>query len=115
MAKVNVYIPDDMLEQVDASAARELRSRSSVVQEALAEYMTEARKAARERARLEDERKALEIVDRLLATPPSPSDISDISGSEYVRGLRDAGDDPSDEDIIELIRTRRPTGGRYVG
>lgn len=115
MAKVNVYIPDDLLEQVDADATRDARSRSSVVQEALAEYLTDSRKERRERERLDDERRALAIIDGLLAKPPGPTDIPDITGSEFVRGLRDADDDATDVEIIELIRTRRPKGGHYVG
>jgi Arc/MetJ-type ribon-helix-helix transcriptional regulator len=115
MAKVNVYIPDDLLEQVDADAALGDRSRSSVVQEALAEYLTESRKEKRDRERREDMGKALEILDRIHAMPPGPTDIPDITGSEFIRGLRDADDDATDDEIIELIRTRRPKGGHYVG
>lgn len=115
MAKVNVYIPDDLLEQVDADAALGDRSRSSVVQEALAEYLTDSRKAKRERERRRDMGKALEILEHIRSMPPGPTDIPDIMGSEFIRGLRDADDDATDEEIIELIRTRRPKGGHYVG
>lgn len=115
MAKVNVYIPDALLEQVDAEAAGLLRSRSFVVQEAVTEYLSESKRAQREEKRRADMAEALAIVDRLLATPPGPTDIPDISMTEFIRGLRDADDDATDDEIIDLIRSRRPTGGRYVG
>jgi metal-responsive CopG/Arc/MetJ family transcriptional regulator len=50
MAKVNVSLPDDLLEDVDALAAELHRSRSGLVQEATARYVAEAHA---ERAKLE--------------------------------------------------------------
>ena len=39
MAKVNVSLPDELLEKVDALAAAQNRSRSGLVQEATAQYV----------------------------------------------------------------------------
>lgn len=56
MAKVNVSLPDELLEQVDELAAELDRSRSGLVQEATAQYvarMLEERAAAERRASIE--------------------------------------------------------------
>ena len=52
MAKINVSLPDDLLGEIDALAAELHRSRSGLVAEASARYVTElqAEKAARERS-----------------------------------------------------------------
>jgi metal-responsive CopG/Arc/MetJ family transcriptional regulator len=115
MAKVNIYIPDDLLEMVDAEASDELRSRSSVVQEAVAEYLTASRKAQREEERQRRARNALAIADEIKASIAAEHPNPDITGAEFIRGLRDADDDATDEEIEALIRSRRPKGGRYVG
>jgi predicted transcriptional regulator len=52
MAKVNVSIPDELLEEVDSLAAELHRSRSGFVQEATAHYVTRVR-SERERAERE--------------------------------------------------------------
>ncbi|MDO8963420.1 MAG: ribbon-helix-helix protein, CopG family [Coriobacteriia bacterium] len=60
MAKVNVSIPDELLEQVDAIAADLHRSRSGLVQEATAQYV----------ARVQDERareERRESIERAIA------------------------------------------------
>jgi predicted transcriptional regulator len=56
MAKVNVSLPDDLLEQVDELAAQADRSRSGFVQEATARYVVavrEERAEAERRASIE--------------------------------------------------------------
>lgn len=50
MAKVNISLPDDLLEQVDALAEQLQLSRSGLIQEASARYVTQA---LEERARTE--------------------------------------------------------------
>jgi metal-responsive CopG/Arc/MetJ family transcriptional regulator len=57
MAKVNVSLPDELLEQVDELAAELDRSRSGLVQEATAQYVAhvrEVRAAAERRASIEE-------------------------------------------------------------
>jgi len=59
MAKVNISLPDELLEQVD-ELARELEtSRSGLIQEASARYVTAA---LEERARIERERSIDEAI-----------------------------------------------------
>ena len=60
MAKVNISLPDDLLEQIDTLAAELERSRSGLVQEATAAYVTRV---------LEERRKAerAERIDRAIA------------------------------------------------
>ena len=56
MAKVTISIPDDLLAEVDALAAELNESRSGLVQEATASYVTaaaEKRSQAERRARIE--------------------------------------------------------------
>lgn len=56
MAKVTISIPDDLLAEVDALAAELNESRSGIVQEATASYVTavaENRSQAERRARIE--------------------------------------------------------------
>jgi Arc/MetJ-type ribon-helix-helix transcriptional regulator len=115
MAKVNIYIPNDLLEMVDAEASGELRSRSSVVQEAVAEYLTASAKHRRQEERRARDQRALDIADEIRASIAAEHPNPDITGAEFIRGLRDADDDATDEEIEALIRSRRPKGGRYVG
>lgn len=84
MAKINVSLPDELLEQVDAIAHEFSRSRSGLVAEATERYVAniEAERAAREReARIRAAMaSAREIAKRV---PPGPS------AEEIVRRDRD--------------------------
>lgn len=90
MAKVNVSLPDELLEQVD-ELARELdRSRSGLVQEAAAHYVAHVREAQAERERRESIESAM-------------------------RELRDLSQElPGGEDAVALIRADRDSDhGRH--
>lgn len=99
MAKVNVYIPDDLLEQIDADAAALDRSRSSIVQEALAEYL---RLRASE-SRRDDMARAIEIAENLAATWRERDRHPEVSASDYLVGLRRADDTDDDAAVIAKI------------
>ncbi|MHB1341143.1 MAG: ribbon-helix-helix protein, CopG family [Coriobacteriia bacterium] len=99
MAKVNVYIPDDLLEQVDTDAAALDRSRSSIVQEALSEYVTSR---ATESRRV-DTRRALELAEGVAATWRERDSHPEVSASDYLVGLRQADDTDDDAAIIARI------------
>lgn len=59
MAKVNISIPDELLDQVDALAAELELSRSGLIQEASARYVTATRE---EQARIEREQSIDEAI-----------------------------------------------------
>lgn len=83
MAKINISIPDGLLDDVDEAAAWLKRSRSGVIQEAAAAYVTQVReeRAAAERAAdIEASRRGM----RSLAAELEPFD-----GTATVRADRD--------------------------
>ena len=86
MAKVNVSLPDDLLEAVDAIAEELHRSRSGLVQEATARYVAQVRDEQAHRER----RRAIE---------------SAMSDARELSGLVPAG-----EDTTALIRRDRDRG-----
>lgn len=103
MAKVNIYIPDDLLEHVDADATALGRSRSSIVQEALAEYVS-TRAESERRAGVE---RAIAIADRIAARWAESDRLPEIGGSEFLIGLRRASDDDSDAEVVKRIIEER--------
>ncbi|MDO8848488.1 MAG: ribbon-helix-helix protein, CopG family [Coriobacteriia bacterium] len=106
MAKVNVYIPDDLLEHVDADALALGRSRSSIVQEALAEYVT-SRAGDKRRAGVE---RAIAIADEVAAMWADNDMMPEVSASEFLIGLRHAPDGASDAEVILRIIEERSGG-----
>lgn len=106
MAKVNIYIPDDLLEHVDADALAFGRSRSSVVQEALTEYVA-SRTEAERRSGVEN---AIAIADRIAAAWPEHDLLPEVGGSEFLVGLRRASEDDSDAEIVRRILEQRSGG-----
>jgi metal-responsive CopG/Arc/MetJ family transcriptional regulator len=86
MAKVNVSIPDDLLDQVDAIAKVLHRSRSGLVQEATAQYV----------ARVNDERVREE---RRISIESSMTAAREMAGRV-----------PAGVDTTELIRRDRDRG-----
>jgi metal-responsive CopG/Arc/MetJ family transcriptional regulator len=86
MAKINVSLPDDLLDEIDALAVELHRSRSGLVAEASARYIAElqAEQAAERRRRdiVEARRSAREIAKRI----PVGKDTTEI-----IREDRDSG------------------------
>lgn len=107
MAKVNVYIPDDLLEHVDTDALALGRSRSSIVQEALAQYVS-ARSETERRARAA---RAIEIADHVAATWPARDAAPEVGASDFLIGLRHAAEGDSDTDIVRRILEDSSGGG----
>lgn len=103
MAKVNVYIPDDLLEQVDVDALAMGRSRSSIVQEALAGYVA-TRGEAERRSRVEG---AIEIADHVAATWAEHDAAPEVGASDFLIGLRHASERDGDADIVRRILESR--------
>lgn len=99
MAKVNIYIPDDLLEHVDADAVALGRSRSSIVQEALAEYVASRAEAQRR----EGVERAIAIAERVSARWAESDRFPEVSGSEFLIGLRSAPDGTSDAEVVRWI------------
>ena len=106
MAKVNIYIPDDMLKHVDADATALGRSRSSIVQEALAEYIVSHTEMQR-RAGVE---RAIAIADQISARWAERDRLPEVSGSEFLIGLRHAPDGATDAEIVRRIIEERSGG-----
>ncbi len=101
MAKVNIYIPDALLEEIDASAAERGVSRSAFVQEAAAEYLTDARVLSAEEERRRSIDRALAVMDEIKALPdPYP----EVSNAQILRALRDG------TDMDELLPPRGKSG-----
>ncbi len=108
MAKVNVYIPDDLLEHVDYDALALGRSRSSIVQEALAQYVS-ARSEVERRTRAES---AIDIADSVAATWPAHDAAPEVRASDFLIGLRHASEGSSDAEIVRRILEDSSGGGR---
>lgn len=76
MAKVNVSIPDELLEQVDEIASELHRSRSGLVQEATARYVAEALAERERKAREEEISAAFAGMRRLSTSVPAGEDTT---------------------------------------
>jgi len=83
MAKVNVSLPDELLEDVDELAAALGRSRSGLVQEAAAEYVT------RVREELEREQRRQSIDAAIAGLRELAEEIEPFDGTAAVRADRD--------------------------
>lgn len=85
MAKANISMPDGMLEEVDRRAAAAHTSRSAVIQEATAQYLTALTARAEHDARRDRILAAKEAMARVGEhMPPGPT------GAEIIRRMRDA-------------------------
>ncbi|MBA4370416.1 MAG: hypothetical protein C0418_02420 [Coriobacteriaceae bacterium] len=110
MAKVNIYIPDEMLERIDADASAAGRSRSSVVQEAVGEY-TGRRRTANDAAELEaGVRRALETMDRISEQAAAADPYPDVSNSEFLAVMRESRWSLSVDEAVAIVRGRRGDG-----
>jgi hypothetical protein len=107
MAKVNIYIPDDLFYEVNASAVMDGKSRSAVIQEALAEYVAGKRTATLETERRDRMERALRIADEIAASSRENDRYPDIMASELLLEARWAQDDPSEEELVRRIRAKR--------
>lgn len=90
MAKINVSIPDGLLDEVDEAATWLKRSRSSLIQEAAAAYV----------AQLREERAAAER-------------DADITSAR--RGIRELARDLEPFDGTAAVRADRDSHGREAG
>ena len=108
MAKVNIYVADDLLEQVDAEARDAGRSRSSVVQEALAAYVT----SRVETGRREAVERAIDVAEQLATVWGSLDAHPEVSSSEYLIGLRAADEQDADAQVVRRIIAEREAAGR---
>ena len=91
MAKVNISLPDELLEQIDTLAVEMDRSRSGLVQEATAEYVTrvlEERRKAERAARID---RAIESA-RTIAETIEPFDSTAAIRADRDRDRRKAGE-----------------------
>lgn len=107
MAKVNIYVPDDLLERVDADAEKLGRSRSSVVQEALASYITERESLGRALQRRADGQRALAVFEETQTRWAENDPYPDVMASELLRELRDGLYQISPEEAAENVRSRK--------
>jgi len=83
MAKINVSLPDKLLEEVDDLAAALGRSRSGLVQEAAAEYVT------RVREELEREQRRQSIDASIAGLRALAEEVETFDGTAAVRADRD--------------------------
>lgn len=90
MAKVNVSLPDKLLEDVDAIAASLHRSRSGLVQEATSLYVARVRKEQE----LEERRRSIQA---------------------SIQGMRELAGELEPFDSTEAIRADRDSDGRKAG
>ncbi len=65
MGRVNVFLRDELLEEINEEVKDEGTSRSALIQEALEEYLHEKRKKREEKEKREKMKKASERMDRL--------------------------------------------------
>lgn len=101
MAKVNVYIPDALLEEIDASATAHGVSRSAFVQEAATQYLVVERDEHLLRARRVGCDRAAAIMDEIKSLPDPYPDVSNL---QILRALRDG------TDLDELLPPRSKPG-----
>ncbi len=92
MAKVNVSLPDELLDEVDELAASLNRSRSGLVQEATALYVAQARDRRAEAERVRSIKAAREDM-RELGKHLAPFDSTASIRADRDRNGRKAGDE----------------------
>lgn len=90
MAKVNVSLPDGLLDDIDELAARLKRSRSGIVQEATALYVARIREEREEAERRRSIRESIEGM-ATLARELEPFDATAAIRAERDRDGRKAG------------------------
>lgn len=84
MARVNVFLQDELLEAIDSEAESSRMNRSALIQKALADFL-ELRRQVRERERLQRQReKASRDIDRLAA------ELGDWDPVKIIREFRDS-------------------------
>lgn len=89
MAKVNISLPDELLEQIDEIAAEYRRSRSSLIQEAAASYTARLLKEREQAARRERIDRAV-VSARSIANVLEPGDSTPLIRADRERGGREA-------------------------
>ncbi len=65
MGRVNVFLKDELLDEINEEVKDEGTSRSALIQEALEEYLHSKKKKREEEARRKEMKKASERMDRL--------------------------------------------------
>ena len=88
MAKLTIFLPDELLAEIDARAAREDRSRSSVIREASAHYLARTESAEAEARRRVAVDASLALFEELAAAPS----LDGRPGLEILREARGALD-----------------------
>ncbi len=88
MARVTVSLPDAMLEQLDSIAERQGVTRSDVVREASARYLTTREEEAEAHAREEAVRDGLQYLSRVAQLPA----LDDRPTLEILREMRATDD-----------------------
>lgn len=110
MAKVNIYVPDDLLRQIDRIAEEQGRSRSSIVQEAAAGYvahtLTDDERATRRASIMQ----AIHEMQELSAEAECADRYPDVPLSEMLVEARRSGHHAWTESMVESVRRRH--GGR---
>jgi len=91
MAKVNISLPNDLLAQIDTLAAELQRSRSGLIQEAAAEYVTRVLEERRRAERAEKINRAIERA-RAFAETIEPFDSTAAIRADRDRDGRKAGE-----------------------
>ncbi len=85
MAKLTIFLPDELLAQIDTRAQELDQSRSSVIREASARYLAQAQSADADVARKEAVDRSLALFEELARTPsldgrPSLEILREIRG-----------------------------------
>ncbi|MBE0417610.1 MAG: ribbon-helix-helix protein, CopG family [Coriobacteriia bacterium] len=89
MAKLTIFLPDELLDQIDAFAAGVERSRSSVIREASARYLAEAGSAEADARRKQAVDESLVLFEELATTPS-------LDGRPSLEVLREARGRPEE-------------------
>ena len=94
MARVNVFLSDDLLKAVDAEAEQTGTNRSAFIQKALASYLEVQRKAREEaeaQRRLDEACKRMDALAEKLGDWNPVAIIREFRDSRYSRTQRPAG------------------------
>jgi len=89
MAKINVSLPDGLLDDIDGLAAELHRSRSGFVAEASARYVADIRSEQAERARREQIGEAIREMREIAKHVPPGRDTTELIREDRDSGHRD--------------------------
>jgi metal-responsive CopG/Arc/MetJ family transcriptional regulator len=91
MAKINVSLPDELLEEIDELAEELHRSRSGLVAEASSRYIAELQAERAARQRRSEIEEAIRLARQVAAEVPSGRDMTELIREDRDHGHSEGG------------------------